>query len=402
MYPRVFICRSPRLCCVTPSWRRDVNILITRRFTCLAKGRHNNRICEKRFFIYGNATLRCLQSSTSSIVKTLSKKETLEEVIAKKGTAVDTSDEELWIEQRFDLKLLPGYYARLSKIRLSGMVVLTAMAGYALAPAPMYLDTFLWASLGTGLCSAAANSFNQWLEVPFDSQMNRTKNRVLVRGLLSPLHVLSFGVVSGSLGVATLLLEVNTLTALLGAFNIALYTCIYTPMKRLSIANTWVGSVVGALPPLMGWAACTGTLHPGAFVFAGLLYSWQFPHFNALSWNLRPDYSRAGYRMMCVTDPALCRRVALRHSLSLIGLCTLLPVCDVTSWWLALDTLPLNAWLTFLAYKFYRDSDSNSSRKLFRFSLLHLPVLMLLVMFHKKPKQKQTEGVLLVDSIAQV
>ena len=63
-------------------------------------------------------------------------------------------------------------------------------------------------------------------------------------------------------------------------------------MKRLSILNTWVGSVVGALPPLMGWAACTGGLDAGGLVLAGILYSWQFPHFNALSWNLRADYSR--------------------------------------------------------------------------------------------------------------
>ena len=77
-----------------------------------------------------------------------------------------------------------------------------------------------------------------------------------------------------------------------GASTLILYTTVYTPLKRFSIANTWVGSVVGALPPLMGWTACTGNLDPGALIFGGILYSWQFPHFNALSWNLRVDYSR--------------------------------------------------------------------------------------------------------------
>lgn len=94
---------------------------------------------------------------------------------------------------------------------------------------------------------------------------------------------------------------------------------------------------------------------------------------------------------MCVTDPALCRRVALRHSIYLIGLSTLLPLCDVTSWWLALDSLPLNAYLTWLAWRFYQQSDSKSSRELFRFSLLHLPVLMLLIMLHKKPKKNSRD-----------
>lgn len=304
---------------------------------------------------------------------------------------INSEDSESWTEQVVSLKKLPGYYLRLSKIRLTGLVVLTSMAGYALAPGATVLSTFLLASLGTGLCSCSANSINQWLEVPFDSQMARTQNRVLVRGLLSPTHVLLFGLGTGALGLSTLLLEVNGLTALLGGLNILLYTCAYTPLKRLSIVNTWAGSLVGALPPLMGWAACTGTLDPGAFVLAGILYSWQFPHFNALSWNLRADYSRAGYRMMSVIDPELCRKVALRHCLALIGLSTLLPVFDVTTWWLAADSLPLNLWFTWLGWRFYQNSDTRSARELFRFSLLHLPLLMILVMFHKKSKEKSED-----------
>ena len=73
-----------------------------------------------------------------------------------------------------------------------------------------------------------------------------------------------------------------------------LYTAVYTPLKRVSIVNTWVGSVVGAIPPLIGWAGCAGSLDAGAAVLAGILYTWQFPHFNSLSWNLRPDYSKVG------------------------------------------------------------------------------------------------------------
>ena len=75
-----------------------------------------------------------------------------------------------------------------------------------------------------------------------------------------------------------------------------------------------MGSIVGAIPPVIGWVSATGTLDFGALVLGGILYTWQFPHFNALSWNLRPDYSRAGYRMMSVTDPELCKRVALRYA----------------------------------------------------------------------------------------
>lgn len=304
--------------------------------------------------------------------------------------------EEEWVEQKIDWKKLPRQYMQLSKIRLTGLVVITEMAGYAIAPGAMNLSTFLWAGLGTGLCSSSANAFNQWLEVPFDSQMSRTQNRVLVRARLSPLHVVLFAVATGVMGVSVLTSQVNGLTAALGTATLVLYTSVYTPMKRLSIVNTWVGSVVGALPPLMGWAACTGGIDAGGLVLAGILYSWQFPHFNALSWNLRADYSRAGYRMMCVTNAPLCRRVTLRHCLALVGLTTLLPACEVTTWWLALDSLPLNLWNAYLGYQFYKDSDSRSARKLFRFSLIYLPILMFLILFHKKPRTTQEEGVVQV------
>ncbi|KAL7739355.1 hypothetical protein ACLKA6_003963 [Drosophila palustris] len=275
-------------------------------------------------------------------------------------------------------------YKKLSKFRLTSLVVITTMGGYALAPAAFDLTTFVMCSLGTGLVSAAANSVNQYHEVPFDSQMSRTKNRVLVTGQITPLKAVGFAVVSATTGLSMLYFGVNGLTAALGAGNLFLYTSIYTPMKRMSIANTWVGSIVGAIPPLMGWAGCAGSLDTGAMILAGILYAWQFPHFNALSWNLRPDYSRAGYRMMAVTNPGLCRRTALRYSFVIGGLSLLAPVADVTNYWFALETLPLNAYFCYLAYKFHYKSDSGSSRKLFRFSLIHLPALMLLFLANKK------------------
>lgn len=124
-------------------------------------------------------------------------------------------------------------------------------------------------------------------------------------------------------------------------------------LVNMSIVTTYKLSffsiTVGAIPPLMGWAGCTGSiLMPGAWIMSGILYAWQFPHFNALSWNLRPDYSRAGYRMMAVTDPDLCRKTTLRYTVALTGLCYLAPVLDVTNWWFALASTPLNASFLYL------------------------------------------------------
>ena len=194
-----------------------------------------------------------------------------------------------------------------------------------------------------------------------------------------------FGLVNSTCGTLILYHAVNPLTAGLGFANIILYAGVYTPLKRISIVNTWVGSVVGSIPPLMGWAACTGSLSAAAMVLPSILFAWQFAHFNALSWGLRGDYSRAGYRMMAVTDPGLCKRVALRYSLATVPICSLLaPYSGLTSWVFALDSLPVNLCLVFLAWRFYRDSDYKSARKLFRYSLLHLPLLLMLVLINKK------------------
>lgn len=290
-----------------------------------------------------------------------------------------------WIPVTMDYTKLHKHYLKLSKIRLTSLVVATTMAGYALAPTPFDIYTFVMCSLGTGLVSATANAINQFLEVPFDAQMSRTKNRVLVRNHLTSIQAVIFATVSGIVGLSILYSQVNGLTAALGAANVVLYTLIYTPLKRISILNTWVGSVVGAIPPLMGWAGCTGDiLMPGALIMSGILYAWQFPHFNALSWNLRPDYSRAGYRMMAVTNPNLCRKTTLRYTAVLTGLCFLAPALDVTHWWFALASTPLNASFFYLAWKFSNHSDSANSRQLFRFSLLHLPLLMVLMLASKK------------------
>ncbi|CAG9766076.1 unnamed protein product [Ceutorhynchus assimilis] len=290
------------------------------------------------------------------------------------------------------------HYLKLSKIRLTTLVVVTTMAGYAMAPAPFEWTTFALSIAGTGLLSGAANAVNQYHEVPFDAQMNRTKQRVLVCGRLTPLHSIMFACAASASGLGILYYGVNGLTASLGLLNLLIYTSVYTPMKRISILNTWVGSIVGAIPPLMGWAACANELGPGAFLMAALLYSWQFPHFNALSWNLRPDYSRAGYRMMAVTDPGLCRRVALRHTVALEAMSIAAPLLDVTNWWFLLEATPLNLYFIYLAYRFYKDSSSATSRKLFRYSLIHLPLLMILFLINKKKwfvfQEKDTNEIL--------
>ena len=206
---------------------------------------------------------------------------------------------------------------------------------------------------------------------------------------ISPAHAMLFGLSSGAAGVAILTGLVNPITGILGGLNILLYTLVYTPMKRWSIANTWVGSVVGAVPPIMGWTACMGEIHSGALVMAAILYAWQFPHFNALSWSVKGDYTKGGYKMMAQSHPDLCKRVALRYSLALIPICAAAPLCDLTTWWFALDTLPVNGYLTYLSWRFYNDANFRTAKKLFYFSLFHLPLLMGFLLINKKSWNSQ-------------
>ena len=144
-------------------------------------------------------------------------------------------------------------YHDLSKFKLSAFVVSTAAAGYVLGSGEKVdWEQLGWTSLGTMLCSSAANTFNQVFEIRNDSVMARTMRRPLPSGRCSTPHAVAFGVAAGLSGVGLLSWKCNDTTAALGAFNIALYACCYTPLKQVHWLNTWVGAVVGAVPPLMG------------------------------------------------------------------------------------------------------------------------------------------------------
>lgn len=287
------------------------------------------------------------------------------------------------------LHLLPNIYGTLSKLRLSALVVATTMAGFEVAPSIMTstnsFTTLGWTIVGVALSSFSANSFNQWLESPFDSQMGRTKTRPLPTMRLSGLHAFSFATVTGILGVGTLALQVGGLAATLAGTNILLYAALYTPLKRTSIANTWVGAVVGAIPPMIGFVAAEGgALTLGCLTLGAILYCWQFPHFNSLSWNLRQDYARAGYCMASVMNPKLTVNTALRHSVALIPLSALLVYSQVCDQYFLLDSTMLNVVLIYLTCQFRKKPERKTARTLFFFSLLHLPILLGLMIFHRK------------------
>ena len=318
--------------------------------------------------------------------------------------------------ERLTFPRLLSVYAQLAKARLTTLVVLTAMSSFALSPISTTVPVLLSTALGTTLCSASANTFNQIQEVPYDAQMARTRNRPLARRAITPLHAMGFAVVTGVAGPVLLWTCVNPLTAVIGTANIVLYAGVYTYLKRVSVLNTWVGSVVGGLPPLMGWTACSGHILPDTseplklflpsfltspdmaalpaiaamdnilspialFLF---LYSWQFPHFNSLSHFVRTSYAQAGYRMLSLVNPPLNALVSLRHSLLLVSICSILfPLSGLTTWAFALTSLVPNALCVKYSWTFWKQPNDKTARKVFWASLWYLPVVMGLAMVHK-------------------
>ncbi|PFH62676.1 hypothetical protein XA68_12547 [Ophiocordyceps unilateralis] len=312
------------------------------------------------------------------------------------------------------LRRLLSSLLSLSKPRLTMLVVLTAMAPYALYPMPEMLSpaitetpslsplTLLFLTAGTALCSASANALNMMYEPSTDARMSRTRNRPLVRKLVSTRAAGLFAAFAAVTGAAALYLGVNPTVACLGLANIGLYAGVYTPLKAVTSLNTWAGAIVGGIPPLMGWAAAAGEAATGdgswrelllatdgssvgGWLLAALLFAWQFPHFMALSWPIRDEYRAAGLRMLAWTNPARNARVALRYSLAFVPICLGLCAVGVTQWSYAVTSLPVNLWLIREAVHFWRhQGHAGSARGLFWASVWHLPAVMILALLHKK------------------
>jgi len=280
-------------------------------------------------------------------------------------------------------KELMKIYGELSKFRLSLLVLSTAMFGYAMATGPFVVSDFVITTVGTGLCTISAAAWNQIIEAEEDSLMKRTSDRVIPSGRLSKLHSIVFGTGTAVAGFALLYNFINPLAAYLAGGNILLYSLIYTPMKKVHPVNSWIGGVVGALPPLIGWAGCTGNLELGGWLLAALLFYWQLPHFMALSYMLQKDYIQGGYNMLSRYHLAKVPQVAWRNSLYLLPLGVIAAAANITTWTFALDSLAVNAYLLYYAWIFRNEASTASARKVFTATLWYLPVVMSLMLIHK-------------------
>ncbi|KAK9810964.1 hypothetical protein WJX73_001369 [Symbiochloris irregularis] len=280
-------------------------------------------------------------------------------------------------------------------MRLSLLVVSTTAAGFvAGSGSDIRWKDLAWTCFGTMGAAAAANTLNQWREVHQDSLMKRTARRPLPLGRISRLHALAFAGVAGAAGVAVLGSQGNALAASLGAANIALYAGVYTPLKMVHPINTWVGAVVGAIPPLIGWAAAQGQLDIGAGLYAGLLYFWQLPHFLALAWLCRADYARGGFQMLSTLDPSGRRTGAcmLRNALYLLPIGPAAFALGIAGPTFAAGASIATGVLAASAAAFARTPSPAAARVVFRGSLVYLPVVMVLGLLDRVPQEAGQEA----------
>lgn len=274
---------------------------------------------------------------------------------------------------------LAGLLLDLTKARLVSLVVVTTAVGFAMAARSGWSSgDLLWTLAGTALAAAGSMALNQRMEAEADGLMERTRRRPLPTGALSPAFASAFGISVGSAGIVLLAWRTNLLTAALGLAVVAIYTLVYTPLKKRSTACTLAGAVCGAIPPMMGWSAATGTLGFGAWILAGILFLWQIPHFLALAWLYRDDYERGGFRMLPIVDPAgdATALMVVLYSLALLPVGLAATLSGLAGWAYAAGSLALGGALLALGVSLARTRSLPAARRLFYATLAYLPLLL--------------------------
>ncbi|OUU36894.1 MAG: protoheme IX farnesyltransferase [Verrucomicrobia bacterium TMED56] len=276
-----------------------------------------------------------------------------------------------------------GLY-ELTKPRLSLLSVFTASLGFLVHdPLKSDFSLFLALTIGTAFAAGGAAALNQWMERKEDALMSRTASRPLPAKLVSPELALCFGAFLCTAGLAILWTWTNPWATLLTFSTLFIYLAIYTPLKKVSPIAIEIGAIAGALPPLIGWVVAAGAPTMYGIILFGILFSWQLPHFMAIAWNHRRDYTKGGFQFHHSNDSSG-RKIGLKSFFYSIVLTTFvfapffLPLNQSRPqiFYLASATLLsvylLNASLKFLSKK---DRDQNS-KKLFFVTIIYLPLLL--------------------------
>ena len=285
-------------------------------------------------------------------------------------TTVAASDVPVWKD-----------YLALTKPEISFLVAISALAGFLLAPGPIDWSALVWGLVGITLASAGGCALNHYLERDLDRSMKRTASRPIPSGRIAPSTAARFGALLVAAGVGILCPLTNPLTGAMAAGTVALYLFVYTPLKRVSVANTFVGTIPGALPALGGYTAATGTFGVAGWAVFAVLVFWQLPHFYALAWMYRADYARGGHRMLSVTAPdgrSLAVQVVFFSVLMIAA--SLVPVLTGhAGLLLAVGASALGLWFMVPAVRFARSRTNTDARALLKATVYYIPALVVLI-----------------------
>jgi heme o synthase len=280
----------------------------------------------------------------------------------------------------------PALFLALTKPDVTFLVVMTTAAGYALGTeGPLDWLRMAHAVFGTTLIAAGTSALNHYMERDTDALMRRTASRPLPSGQLQPREALWFGVSLLVTGALYLALVSNALATLLGILTSAAYLCVYTPLKRKTTLATFVGAFPGAVPPLIGWAAARGTITVDAWILFAVLFLWQFPHFDAISWVYREDYRRAGIQMLPVVDPEGRRtfREILLTAALLVPVSLLPAVTGLVGAHYFFGALVLGIMLVEVCLWTAAAKSNIRAKWLMHATVLHLPLLLGLLIYDK-------------------
>jgi protoheme IX farnesyltransferase len=277
-------------------------------------------------------------------------------------------------------------YVQLLKPNLSLLVVFSSVIGYLLAPGA----SFNWGALvslfaGGLLVTGAANTINQILERRTDALMKRTQNRPLPDGRIEPAEAWVLASVAGIGGTMLVTLVFNPLAGLLSFASMLLYAFAYTPMKRVHPVAVAIGAIPGALPPMIGWVAFTGTMGWGGWILFLLQFFWQFPHFWAIGWLGFEEYQKAGIRLL-PSKSGRTRFTGLQcivYSLALFPLAIVPRLSGITGNWGMLVAMLAAVYMVNASVVFYLRNDAPSAKKTMFASLIYLPLVLLALLFDK-------------------
>ena len=285
-------------------------------------------------------------------------------------------------------------YLALTKPRITWLILISTGVGYFFGlPLGLWRNSLItaltWPLLhtivGTGLMASGTAALNQWAERDSDRWMRRTAGRPIPAGRLPAGSALVFGLAISLAGFLELTYGVNLLAGLLGLFTLVSYLCLYTPLKRRSWVSTAVGALPGAMPPLIGFAAAHGRLTEEAWLLAGILFLWQFPHFYAIAWMYRDDYARAGIRMLPVVeaDGDSTVRQILLYAAALL-LVSLAPAwMGMAGRLYAAGALILGVWMLRAGWRLAVERSNAGARRVLMTSVVYLPALYALMMLDR-------------------